>query len=309
MIVMEHVTVLMSTYNGEKYLREQLESIFNQKNVHVRMIVRDDGSDDHTVDILREYQQKYSDMKIILDGEKKYACMSFLSLITEFSDDDYFALADQDDIWDFDKLECAIAKLKNEDENQILLYFSNLKIVDSEGEFYRLSHDTERNTCNKYSSLIDNQVTGCTAVYNRKLAEFVNGRKPKDFSMHDAYLFIVASFFGKVVYDSKAHISYRQHGNNTIGANLQKPKTRDVLKRGIKRIFNRKLQPRKDNAKQFYAVYSDLLNDIDKEKVRELADYKKSLSSRIKLLLDKDFSSFSNKKTLFFKVLVLLGNA
>lgn len=77
MIAMEHVTVLMSTYNGEKYLREQLESIFNQKNVHVRMIVRDDGSDDHTVDILREYQQKYSDMKIILDGEKNMPVCHF----------------------------------------------------------------------------------------------------------------------------------------------------------------------------------------------------------------------------------------
>ena len=202
---MDHITVLMSTYNGEKYLQEQLDSILNQKNVEVRLIVRDDGSIDRTREILFDYQKAYPNVHVILDNLKLYACMSFLSLITTISDDDYFALADQDDIWELDKLERAISMLKTIGEDQISLYFSNLKIVDSTGKFYRYSHDTERKLDNKYSSLLDNQMTGCTAVYNRKLAEFVQGKMPERFSMHDTYLFIVAAFFGKTIYRVYGH--------------------------------------------------------------------------------------------------------
>ena len=306
---MDHITVLMSTYNGEKYLQEQLDSILNQKNVEVRLIVRDDGSIDRTREILFDYQKAYPNVHVILDNLKLYACMSFLSLITTISDDDYFALADQDDIWELDKLERAISMLKTIDEDQIALYFSNLKIVDSTGKFYRYSHDTERKLDNKYSSLLDNQMTGCTAVYNRKLAEFVQGKMPERFSMHDTYLFIVAAFFGKTIYDSEAKINYRQHGNNVVGASLKKRGKLSYIPRIAKRIFNRSLQPRHNNAVQFDKLYGEYLNAKDKEKVKELVDYKKNIQSKIRLLTDDEMVSFSRERTLFFRALVLLGNA
>lgn len=307
---MDRVTVLMSTYNGEKYLRPQLDSIFHQNNVEVRLIVRDDGSTDKTVDILLEYKKEYPSMQIIQDGTKRYACLSFLSLITQFSDDEFFALADQDDIWDANKLECAIRKIKTEcSSNEMVLYFSNLKIVDSKGKFYRYSHDSKRNTSNKYACLVDNQVTGCTVVYNQNLAKFVKGKMPEEFSMHDTYLFMVASLFGKVIYDFDAHISYRQHENNVIGANLKKPRKIDLFTKSVRRIFNKELQPRRINAIQFNKLFSDSLSEKDGEKIRKMATYKMSWKNKVDLLFDNEISSFSNKRTWMFKMLVLFGNA
>ena len=130
---MEKVAVLMSTYNGEQFLREQLDSILDQENVDLNLYVRDDGSNDHTIDILSEYADKHSNVHFYRGDKNLGACGSFLELLSKEYDADYFALADQDDIWDKDKISVAIEKLKTLPADKPALYHSNLRIVDQDG--------------------------------------------------------------------------------------------------------------------------------------------------------------------------------
>jgi len=112
-MLMNRILVLMSTYNGEKYLKNQLNTIYEQKNVDVMLFVRDDSSKDSTLQILEEYRKVYGKM-IIFKRENIGSARSFYKLVEEaaLTDYDYFAFSDQDDIWHPKKLEYAIQKLK-----------------------------------------------------------------------------------------------------------------------------------------------------------------------------------------------------
>ena len=123
---MEKVCVLMSTYNGEKYLKEQLDSILNQNSIIVDILIRDDGSTDKTLNILDEYNKKYNNIRYYT-GENLKSAKSFLDLLFTAGEYDYYSFSDQDDVWDRDKLLVAVSKLK-EGYN---LYGCKKKIVNS----------------------------------------------------------------------------------------------------------------------------------------------------------------------------------
>lgn len=233
MLNQQSVTVLMSTYNGSKYLKEQIESILRQKNVSVRLIIRDDCSTDETVEILRQYRNGNPNIIIENDTENMGPCKSFLYLIGKYNDDEYFALADQDDIWDEDKLITAIKAMQKQGmDDKPLLYYSNLRIVDEQGHFCRLSHKVPHIANKRYAALVENLATGCTVVYNKCLADIAYSIKPSDYSMHDAWLYTVAKLFGTVIYDFTPHINYRQHQSNQVGTY----KNRIDLKKCVKSL-------------------------------------------------------------------------
>lgn len=300
------VTVLMSTYNGEKYLREQLDSILNQKNVEIKLVVRDDGSTDHTIDILREYGEKYPYISITVGDKNLRPCKSFFQMICNNSDCDYYALSDQDDIWDDDKLACAVRMLEKVDQSKPAMYFSNLRIVDHNNHFYRNSHNRRRDMNDKYRTLIETAATGCTIVYNRRLAEIASKVMPKDFSMHDTWIYMTCAFFGNVVYDYTPHINYRQHENNVIGAQLRK-KAVSRLSTEIKRFFNRNLQPKYDNSVEFLREFGTVLEVEDLTKVLEIVNYKRTYSTRRKLANDQDILPKDKFNKFRIKMLVYLG--
>ena len=279
------VTVLMSTYNGEKFLEEQLDSIFAQKGVDLYLVVRDDGSKDGTVSILHDYQKKKKNMIVIEDGSNLGPCKSFLKLIRENVDSDYFALADQDDIWDEDKLEVAINMIKNDD---ISLYFSNLRIVDAENNYIRNSHDFPQLTNNKFAFLSVPLPTGCTIVYSRGLANIVAEAALDDYSMHDTWLYGVCSLFGKVFYDFEPHICYRVHGNNVVGA-LNNNRGIIGVKREIKYMLNRTSRYRSRNAEVLLEKFSEVLDEEKRNKLKKMVNYRSSLGNTIGLFLDKDY--------------------
>lgn len=302
---MEKVTVLMSTYNGEKYLEEQLDSILKQVGVKLRIIVRDDGSNDNTIGILKKYASENLNLTYY-QGENLKPAKSFLDLIAKSDDADYYAFSDQDDVWDKDKLECSITTLKNLDLSKPALYYSNLRIVDQNLKYYRLSHTRPHTPHNKYSSLVDSLATGCTIVFNKEARNIVKSRVADNCLMHDTWLFLVCSFFGAIIYDSNAHISYRQHENNVIGTCLTK-NTFAQYQGKFKRLFNRELQPRFNNTRNFYYTFGDLLNDEDKQKVLKMVSYKNSISDRLKLLFDRDIRSSQLSRDLSYRLLILLG--
>ena len=205
---MEKVCVLMSTYNGEKYLKEQLDSILNQNSIIVDILIRDDGSTDKTLNILDEYNKKYNNIRYYT-GENLKSAKSFLDLLFTAGEYDYYSFSDQDDVWDRDKLLVAVSKLK-EGYN---LYGCKKKIVNSNLE--PLNKEDEIPSSLKLGNVILRcRISGCTMVFNRELRNYILKCSPKIISMHDSWVLKVAVSTGKVFYDENEYmialIKYQQ---------------------------------------------------------------------------------------------------
>lgn len=304
---METVTVLMSSYNGEKYIKEQIDSILEQQNVNVELYIRDDGSTDSTIKILEEYSAKYENVSYYV-GDNKGSCGSFFELLSKTYGSNYYALADQDDVWDKDKLSIAISKIKKEPNGIPILYYSNLHIVDEKLQYIRESHVKPMIAGAKYSYLSDVFVTGCTAVFNKELQDIAFKIKPTDFSMHDTWLYMVASMFGKCIYDFDSHINYRQHGNNVVGTRKKRISC-ESLKRELKNYFDWENQPRLNCAEEIRREFGDMVDSETLAKLDEFIHYKDSMLSTFKLAFDKELDSENLYRKIRFKITVLLRNA
>jgi len=223
-MILERVDILLSTYNGQKYIKEQLDSIFDQSYKNFRVIVRDDGSSDATLAIVKSY-----DVEILESNENLGAKMSFATLLEyalHSSNSKYFMFADQDDVWHSDKIEKSVEAMKKLQKDTAkplpLLVHSDLRVVDEklngiDNSFWHYSRiHPKYNQLNRL--LMQNTVTGCTMLLNRELAHLALPIAPKAI-MHDWWIAMVASAFGKIAYINESTIEYRQHGGNEIGAN------------------------------------------------------------------------------------------
>lgn len=305
---MYRITVLMSTYNGEKYLKEQIDSILNQSNVSVELVIRDDCSNDSTPVLIDDYARRFKNIRIIKDSNKLGACKSFLSLISSNCVSDYYALADQDDVWDTDKLYVAINRLNKYDDSEPLLYYSNLRVVDEKLKFNRMFYEKPPTIATKYSCLMETYASGCTIVYNKKLAEVAHRIKADDYSMHDTFLFNVASLIGKTIYDPQPHISYRQHQNNVIGTSS----SRAIIKRlssRINRLLDNTKTPYSNNARVLIAHGKGLWNKDCYIKLLKMSTYKRSFKRKLSLIFDRDIRTTNFFKNIRFAALVILNIA
>lgn len=301
---MKKVMVLMSTYNGEKYIVEQIESILRQKGVELQILIRDDGSKDRTMDIITKYANKYPNILHYTGGNLGPA-YSFLDLINKSYGCDYYALCDQDDVWDDDKLLIAVNMLEKLNTTKPALYYSNLRIVDQNLNYFRLSHNKRREHKTKYLALTEGLMTGCTGVFNESCAALIRGNKPIYCSMHDTWIYMICKFFGETVYDFEPHISYRQHEGNAIGTFTKKKGIQSHIKR-LKRLLDRNLQPKYNNAKSFLHSYEDIFDSADKKKVEEMGTYKDGFGNWMRLLFDKEIHTTSISREIRYRGLILL---
>ena len=176
------VQVVMSTYNGEKYLKEQIDSILSQEGVDVRLYIRDDGSSDRTTDILASYQE-HKNVKIEKGNNLGFA-KSFLTALDECDEADYYAFSDQDDVWEKDKLSTAIEILEEESQSTPLLYCSALQRVDENlNPLHVQSYHGLR--INLPSMLTRGRLAGCTFVFNNTLRNLV--KNSSQIEMHPAF--------------------------------------------------------------------------------------------------------------------------
>lgn len=208
------VVVLMSTYNGERYVVEQLCSILEQLPPNGRILIRDDGSTDQTVvriEALNEHQIK------IIRGENIGFARSFLSLLLATPQDaEMVMFSDQDDVWLPGKIERAWQHLQLL-AGQPGLYASAQMLVDESLRPLQATPPWPRGPSFP-SALTENIVTGCTAAFNRSaLALLQSVGVPNGVRLHDWWLYLVVSAFGTVVIDSQPTLLYRQHGANLIG--------------------------------------------------------------------------------------------
>lgn len=204
----------MATYNGEKYIREQLDSVFNQEGVDISVLVRDDGSSDNTCSILEEYSKAhqltwYADQH--LNVAKGYFALMQKAAETDF---EYFAFCDQDDVWDKDKLSIAVNSI-SEVEGPAL-YYCGQRLVDGDLNFIA-DHELNRER-SLTTRFILSDFAGCTGVFNKSLIDEVVSYTPDYMLMHDTWILkICLAIGGTVIVDPEAHMSYRQHGGNTVG--------------------------------------------------------------------------------------------
>ena len=218
------VTVLLAVYNGEKYLKAQIDSLLNQTVKDIKIIIRDDGSTDNSPFIINEYCKKYSQIVSKLSGKATGSAKCNFAELLYNCDDDYIMFCDQDDVWLPQKVEKTITAMKSaEGENREtpVLVHSDLKVVDQDlnvisnsfFEFQRLNQDSI--TLPKL--LVQNYVTGCTVMINRALKQKC-GKIPNECVMHDWWLALTAQLFGKIVCISEPLMLYRQHSGNQVGA-------------------------------------------------------------------------------------------
>ncbi|MCS4488046.1 glycosyltransferase family 2 protein [Streptococcus sciuri] len=240
------VNILMSTYNGEPFLADQIESIRRQTFKDWKLLIRDDGSTDRTRSIIKVYTQK--DDRIFFINEEDFqncgVIESFYRLV-KFEEADYYFFSDQDDVWLEDKLEVQLAAFAEHDSHQPIMVYMDLMVVDAKlNVLHRSMVKTQSHHANTklYQEMTENTVTGGVSGINHSLASLWT--RTDNVIMHDWYLALLAAALGQLIYIDKPGELYRQHGNNVLGA-----RTWD------KRIKNW-LQPQALVAKYWYLITS-----------------------------------------------------
>lgn len=295
----------MSTYNGQKYLREQMESLLQQEGVALKIVVRDDGSKDNTIQILEEYSHKY-DFITVLKENNVGVSKSFNRLCRYACDNveaDYYAFCDQDDVWDKDKLIVAVNKLKDRPNDKPNLYFSNLKMVDENLNYIRDLFMPGEVRIGNPMALIQVFTYGCTCVFNRKgLDDFC--AIPINEMFHDHWIFELCSYLGSVYYDEKAHINYRQHSSNVSGA---KSKGLKLLKVRLNTFFKRGLEHNFDLSAKQILFFDDRIYPQYYDFVYRIAHYREHLSYKLSLLFSRTYRTGNLAKDLIIKFRILIN--
>ncbi len=297
---MKNVQILMSTYNGERYLREQLDSILKQSYQEWRLLIRDDGSTDSTIDIIEEYMR--NDTRIhFYKGENLGVRNSFFNLMinTDLSSD-YYALSDQDDVWLEDKISRAVVMMES-DQKIPTLYASATQLADQELRPIKSQIRRPVLVPSFGNALVENICTGCTCMMNRELLTLVREHIPDFTIMHDWWLYLTASAFGKVIYDMESYILYRQHGDNIVGTKatyLEEFKSRISRYKGNRGNIRRQTE-------EFIRQYS--LDKTMRLLAEEIISYKQSLEIKIKLIFSKDVYRQRRIDNLIFKMLLIFN--
>lgn len=293
----KNILVLMSTYNGEKYLPKLLDSVLSQNEVNVSILVRDDGSTDNTINILEEYK-KFNNIRYYKGDNIGYA-KSFWNLLTNCDDYDFYAFCDQDDIWLPNKLINAIYNIEKniKNRNEPILYTSNVIPVNNNMDILNDKFFKCKNVLNPYESLQKSILPGCTFVFNYYAKEIL--KKYQGYmESHDWAAYTIITTLGKVIYDKNSYIYYRIHENNTIGTSNSKIADFNLK---VKRFFKKSDNTRSRFAKDFYNCYKDLINYEYKKSIKNLGYYRDNILCKMRLLLDKNF------KGIIFKIYIILN--
>ena len=307
---MDTVAVLMSTFNGEKYLREQIDSILNQKDIEVQLFIRDDGSTDGTKMILNDYAAKFSNVHI------EFGCNvgvgeSFMSLLYSVSDTfDFYSFSDQDDIWLENKL-CESLKLLKQDEHT-LLYVSNQECVDREGVSLglRWHKNDDRVFLNPEGILSQNVLCACTMVFTNKFCKMLVDETVRPSSAvlrlknHDGWIALIAAMSGAIIFDNNSYMKYRQHGENVVGA--YKTGFRKKLKAKFKKLFHSELRNYRSNtARELCSKFPRLTCGFPLIEI--CANSKKCKGKRAILKNQKELRSYTGEGYMAFRLKVLFG--
>lgn len=307
---MKKVLVMMSTYNGEKFIREQLDSLYGQKDVELHLLVRDDGSKDNTIDILEEYSKEYGKMTVV-KGKNVGAARSFhevaLYAATRMEPFDYYSYSDQDDVWFEHKL-CTSIRHVESASKQPQLFYAPALLVDS--KLNPIKPNNSRTVNCLGANIASSHSLGCTQVFNKalldKIVEINDYIKTVDsktyIPLHDAWTALVAYSFGKVEVGEAPLMFYRQHESNVIGGN----------DRGVKKFYHRiKRYTSGDKKKSAKCrIILTLMRDEIPTKNRKLlercANYTESFAKRFCLAFTPDIYHYGLADNMGIFIVILL---
>ena len=301
------LAVLMSTYNGEKYLREQIDSIIHQKtDIDMDLIVRDDGSSDSTKKILEEYA--CSGKLSYTEGENVGPAKGFLTLLRDHPGYDFYAFSDQDDVWHEDKIQNGINAIQ--DIKGPALYCTNGELVDSELRSIGVNVHRKKPTNTLESSLCLAFIAqGCTSVFNKELARMIQENPlPKTMIMHDTFMTCLCGLIGgKVIYDDVPSMKYRMHGGNCCGEVYARQDVKSILRDRIDEIFKRKNISAYAQAESILETYKEFIPEKNRRLCEVVISSKNNLLSRFKLVFNKNLRNHTLSGTISKKLEILFG--
>ena len=270
------IDILMATYNGEKYLKEQIDSILNQTYKNFRLIISDDCSKDATKNILKEYEKKDDRITVYIQEKNIGVTKNFEFLLNKV-ENEFYMLSDQDDVWFKDKVEKSLKKIE---ESKSDLVFTDLKVTDeslnvTSNSYWSLKgfKNKIKKHCNFDGLYLNNFVTGCTIISKKKFIPTIIPFKLNSKNViHDYWIALVVSLKGKITYLNQPTMFYRQHLENEIGS-----------KRVSDTIEN----------------FEDLRNmfiDVKIDHFKVFIENEKYFSNDIKMLNEKSYRYFKNLK-------------
>jgi len=297
----DQVTVLLSTYNGEQFLQQQLDSLYEQSYPNVKILVRDDGSSDSTREILESARLKGS-IEQLEEHHNMGIPHSFFALLHHAAQTKtaYIAFCDQDDVWQPNKIERAVSLLHSLDRPA--LYCSQVEVVNEQLQTIKLSAEPRK--IGFGNALVENIAMGCTIVLNRKAIDLLCQQAlPNEVCIHDWWCYLVISCFGKVIFDDTALIKYRQHDGNAIGTPTSHL---ELLKQKWDRLLSGRLWISEQTV-LFLQLFANQLPPAEQELLEAVCKAKSSYWYRLRLAMSSAIWRQKCADNIILRCLILIN--
>lgn len=285
----------MATYNGEKYLAEQLDSIINQTYHNWNLLIRDDSSTDRTLEIIQDYQKKDNRIKLLKDNKGNLGIVKNFEELLKNSESEFIMFSDQDDIWVENKLDMYLKMIEKIKNKGFMIHSDAILFDKNKSNILKDTFISKKAINRGLENVFFNYfVQGATILISKEIKNFILPF-PKEVYLHDRYIHLISELFFERIFVNKALIYYRQHGDNQIGA---KNTIRELLS---KRYFDER---DRQLIKIIYNKYGSLLTEDKKKLIEEyfkITDIKKNRFNRF-LNLKKSKISIPLKKQISFIV-------
>lgn len=302
---MENVCVMMSTYNGEKYIEDQLNSILNQQGVKAVIYIRDDGSTDDTLSIIDKYVTSFPDQIHLIKGENIGWKKSFLYLIYNIADGyKYYSISDQDDVWKEDKLKSALSVINT--TTFPMLYASNLEVCDKDLSSRHYLYNQEIDYQNLENCFFNGcSPYGCTFVWNDALHKTLKKEKPKIDVAYDQWIHFVARTKGNVFVDHKSHIFHRIHEKNAAGVETNQIKR---IRKFFRLYMVKDYVRSSDMTEEYLRIYGKEISGAHRNSINLWGNiHNKSVIGRCLVLKQKEIKMLTIKQRLRILLFAILN--
>lgn len=297
------VAVMLATFNGESHIKEQLISIVNQNDIYLDVYISDDGSSDNTLKIIDIFAKENPNYLIkIFKGPRKGFAKNFISMLSKIKKEyDYYAFSDQDDTWDFDKLDRAIFSIEEYNKDDYNLYFSRTRAVDFNGNKIGMSPIFNRKPSFQ-NALVQSIGGGNTSLFNKNSFNLIlkyTENANFDYVSHDWLIYIIITAVGgNVNYDKKPSVNYRQHKTNVIGSNLS-------LKAKFKRSYDLFVNNIYLDWNEKHIKFLDNL-DIHPKNINVYNNYKKCRDNSLQVRVISFFRSGIHRQTSLATLIIFI---
>ncbi|OME86494.1 glycosyl transferase family 2 [Paenibacillus lautus] len=307
---MNKVQVLLSTYNGEPYISEQIQSILSQRYPDITVLIRDDGSKDRTVELLEELMKLHPHKIKLIKGSNVGVVSSFFELLRAAdAEADYYCFCDQDDVWLDHKVENAITRLNSSVHTEVpAMVFTPTYLTDDELNPKGIWPKPPAQKPSFFNALYENIAIGATITMNqsaRKLFMYSKSMNSEKVLMHDWWFYLLVSAFGTVIYDNTPSMLYRQHRNNVVGGSnsiFGKLKSKWA---SFRRHTGRDLLYKQ--ASEFDRIYGSRLTGVQKEQLDLFLASRTRFIDRLHYARKSKLYRQSKGESLLFKFFILIG--